>query len=66
VYRNNEELLQAMTRLRDDPALRNTLGEAGYRTYRSRWTEKIHLEGYLDLIEELHARKRGATAQRAS
>jgi glycosyltransferase involved in cell wall biosynthesis len=57
VFRDRADLLEAMEQLRTDRALRDRLGEAGYRAYRSRWVEDVHLEQYLGLIEEIQARK---------
>src|SRR5262249_44494457 len=59
VFRNNTDLLEAMEHLRTDRPLRDRLGEAGYRAYRSRWTEEVHMQQYLGLIEEIRARKCG-------
>lgn len=58
LFRDVAGLLEAMERLRTDPALRDRLGESGYRAYRARWTEDVHMEGYLGLIEEIRARKK--------
>ncbi len=57
VFQNDQELLEAMERLRTDPVLRNQLGESGYRTCSSRWTADKHLEQYLHLIEEIREQK---------
>ncbi len=61
VFRDDAGLREAMKLLRADPVLRDALGEAGYRAYRSRWTEETHLERYLGLIRHLRARKRMAS-----
>ncbi|MGH2375533.1 MAG: glycosyltransferase family 4 protein, partial [bacterium] len=61
VFKTEAELLQAMERLRVDGDLRNRLGEAGYRAYRARWTEEVHVERYLSLIDDIAARKRAST-----
>jgi len=61
VFRDDAGLREAMERLRTDPALRDALGEAGYRAYRSRWTEEVHLERYLGLIRDLQVKKRTAS-----
>ena len=60
VFRDEAGLRDAMDQLRADPALRAELGEAGYRAYRSRWTEEAHLERYLGLIGDIQARKQRA------
>ena len=57
MFRDDAGLLEAMERLRTDRTLRDRLGEAGYRAYRSRWTEEVFLERYLGLIEEIRVRK---------
>lgn len=58
VFRDTAGLLEAMERLRTDQGLRDKLGENGYQAYRARWTEEVHMERYLGLIEEIRARKR--------
>lgn len=58
VFRDTQDLVEAMERLRTDRALRDRLGEAGYHAYRSRWTEDVFLERYLNLVGEIRARKR--------
>jgi glycosyltransferase involved in cell wall biosynthesis len=60
VFGNETDLLAAMERLRGDRAFRDRLGAAGHEAYRSRWTEEVHLEQYLGLIEELRQRKGGS------
>lgn len=57
VYRTDEELLQAMTRLQQDSALRNALGENGYNAYIRLWTEEPHLKKYFEIIECVAERK---------
>lgn len=63
VFHDDPGLLTAMDQLRTEPALRAELGEAGYRAYRSCWTEEVHLERYLGLIGDIQARKQ-RTGQR--
>jgi len=57
VFRDTTGLLEAMEQLRTDRRLRDKLGESGYQAYRARWTEEVHMERYLGLIEEIRARK---------
>lgn len=57
VYNNDDELIAHMERLRQDPPLRNELGERGHRAYLNRWTEDACLEKYYRLIGEIAARK---------
>ena len=51
-YRTDEELLEAMERLRTDPELRRELGERGHEAYVRLWSEEPHLERYFEAIEE--------------
>ena len=53
VYKNNEELVRAVEKLAQAPALRKELGLSGYRHYRENWTEEQHLARYFKLIERL-------------
>lgn len=57
VFRDEAQLREAMDRLRTDRALRDGLGEAGYRAYRSEWTEDVLMQRYLGLIDEIRAAK---------
>ncbi len=57
VYHDDAELVQAMTRLQNDAALRRALGENGYAAYQRLWNEEAHLAKYFALIEEVSARK---------
>jgi glycosyltransferase involved in cell wall biosynthesis len=58
-YRSDEELLSAMERLRTDPALREEMGELGWRKYHERWSEDAHLEMYFRVLEETAQKKFG-------
>jgi glycosyltransferase involved in cell wall biosynthesis len=51
-YRTNNELIEAMERLRTDSALRAELGAKGRRAYEVRWSEAPHLQGYFEAIVE--------------
>lgn len=53
LFNTNEELQAAMDRLLDDPQLRSDLGMRGEQAYLQKWTEAVHLERYLSIIEEL-------------
>jgi glycosyltransferase involved in cell wall biosynthesis len=53
LFDTNEELQASMNRLLDDPQLRNDLGVRGEQAYRQKWTEAVHLERYLSIIDEL-------------
>jgi glycosyltransferase involved in cell wall biosynthesis len=56
-YTTREELLAAMDRLRTDPALRNDMGERGFRKYHQRWSEEAHLRMYFEQLETTVRRK---------
>lgn len=58
-YRNGEELVAAMERLRTEPGLREELGERGYAAFVERWSEEPHVERYLELVEEARERRGG-------
>ena len=53
VYKNNDELLKAMSSLGRDRALRDRLGSNGYSAYMKYWNEDAHLDRYLGLVNEL-------------
>lgn len=58
VYRTDDELLDAMEKLRLNPDLRRELGERGHAGWLRYWSEEPHLERYFEAIEE--ARKLAA------
>jgi glycosyltransferase involved in cell wall biosynthesis len=53
VYGTQEELLEAMERLRSDEPLRRELGERGHGSWERLWTEEPHLNQYLATVEEV-------------
>jgi glycosyltransferase involved in cell wall biosynthesis len=53
VYDTEEELHAAVSLLGSNPALRDAMGNAGYRAYQKNWTEEIHLKRYLSIVSEL-------------
>ena len=57
-YRTQEELVQAMDRLRTDPALRRELGHKGYEAWRRLWSEDAHVQAYFAAIEEARTARR--------
>jgi glycosyltransferase involved in cell wall biosynthesis len=64
VYRTDDELLDAMERLRTDAALRADLGERGRRAWRERWSEGPHLREYLAIVDQLRATRSPVAAER--
>ena len=61
LYRTEDELVEAMERLRTDAALRAELAGRGYRAHVERWSEEPHLERYFELIEEARSLRDGRT-----
>jgi glycosyltransferase involved in cell wall biosynthesis len=55
VYGSDDELVDAMERLRTDARLRAELGARAHAAWRSQWTEDAHLDGYFTAIEEARA-----------
>jgi glycosyltransferase involved in cell wall biosynthesis len=55
-YTTDDELLGAMRRLQESPALRDELGGKGHRGYLTHWSEAPHLERYLSIVEEERGR----------
>jgi glycosyltransferase involved in cell wall biosynthesis len=52
LFSTEDELIDAMRRLQESPALRRDLGERGHRGYLTHWSEAPHLERYLAIVEE--------------
>jgi len=52
-----EQCRDAMERLRTDPALRAELGEKGRVAGQRLWTEDVHMERYLGIVESMLAGK---------
>lgn len=57
VYNDEKELIEAMNKLAADSALRNELGENGYRAFLKFWNEESHLTQYFDLIAEMQEKR---------
>jgi glycosyltransferase involved in cell wall biosynthesis len=55
VYRNNEELVEALERLRADRAYRDNLGARGHEAYLRLWSEDPHIERYMEIVRECGA-----------
>ena len=56
MFSDEDELLEAMHTLHASPALRNELGEKGYRGYLAHWSEDPHVERYLSIVDEERGR----------
>ncbi len=59
LYRTEEELLAAISRLSTSPSLRQQLGERGYRMFEQRWSQPAHLAMYFAMLRETAMRKYG-------
>ena len=57
LYRSEEELLAAATKLARDSSLRNELGAKGFRMVTGQWSKAAHLESYFALLREAALRK---------
>ena len=55
VFRSDEELLEAMERLRLNASLRDELGQRGHDAWLRRWSEEPHLNSYFDEIRAARA-----------
>lgn len=60
LFTTRDELLAAMTRLSHDGAHRAALAAAGYRAYVERWSERVVVPQYLDIIRRAALRKGNA------
>lgn len=59
VYRNDQELLDAIQRLATTPGLRGELGEKGYSAFVRRWSKEAHMEMYFEFLRNLARKKFG-------
>jgi len=57
-YETNDELLAAMDRCLNDVRYRRQLGIKGYTAFQEKWSPKVHIKNYLDLINDIKAVKR--------
>ncbi len=60
-YKSQQQLVEAMDRLRGDSQLRAELGQRGHQAYLARWSKEPHLRMYRALIESTARRKFGIT-----
>lgn len=57
VYRNNDELVKALSSLARDRELRDRLGANGFLAFQKYWNEEAHLDRYLGLVQELMSQR---------
>ena len=53
LFKTEQELEDAVSRLTEDPSYRDDLGEQGHQAYLRNWAQDVHLKRYFDLIEHL-------------
>jgi glycosyltransferase involved in cell wall biosynthesis len=61
LFDTDEDLVAALRKVADNPALRREMGERGRRMVRDRWSKTAHLREYLTLLEAVR-RERGGVA----
>ena len=59
LFTTDEELFEALERIRIDPMARAEMGERGYAAFTASWTERAHLDAYLTLVDQTAERKFG-------
>ena len=59
VYRTDDELLDAMSRIAGSSLLRSELGMSGYQAFVDSWSTRAHLEMYFDYLNRAAIRKFG-------
>ncbi len=59
LYDDDDQLRAALERVAADSALRERLTENGYNAFRERWTRRVHLDRYYELIGRVATRKFG-------
>lgn len=57
LFSTREELLAAMGRLSRDRAYRDRVAQAAYRAYVERWSERVVIPQYLDILERAAVRR---------
>ena len=57
VFNTDEELLDAMEQLVGDPNLREEIGRRGYEALQQKWRADLHVQRYLELVEQIVSRR---------
>jgi glycosyltransferase involved in cell wall biosynthesis len=52
IYRTEDELVEALSRIASSPAFRDQLGESGYQAFLQHWSREAHLASYFALLSE--------------
>lgn len=61
-FKTRDELIAAFRTMLDDPARRDELSRRARAAYVERWRPEVHLERYLQLVNELKSKKQGRSA----
>ncbi|MBK9314430.1 MAG: glycosyltransferase family 4 protein [Acidobacteria bacterium] len=59
IYQTDDELLSAIHRLHNSPAIGKELGEKGYRSFLQWWSRDAHLKQYTELLNTTALKKQG-------
>ena len=57
LFSSRDELLQAMRRMQEDPHYRARLSASGYAAYVNRWSERVVVPQYLEIVRRAAARR---------
>ncbi len=55
VFGTEHELVAALRHLLDEPTAAVAMGEAGHRAWQHRWTAEVHVDRYVELVNNLRA-----------
>ena len=59
-YNNDDELINCLEKIINNPNHQKKLGENGYNCYKVNWTTEIYMQRYFNLIKEITEEKRKA------
>jgi glycosyltransferase involved in cell wall biosynthesis len=66
VYRTDDELISALTRIKESKATRDYLGEQGYAAFVRWWSKDAHMKLYFDTIQDAAYKKFGVVPWQSS
>ncbi len=58
-YKNDEELLSAISQIASSPSLRVEMGQRGYRAFIENWSKEAHLRLYFEYLDKIAHSKYG-------
>jgi glycosyltransferase involved in cell wall biosynthesis len=59
IYNTDDELMSAIARISDSPALADELGENGYQAFLKWWTREAHMKFYFDFLTKAATNRYG-------